>query len=131
MLRSHPRELGFGFLHGLASSAGQTYVIPLYLPGIKQSFAIGDTAVASLYAIAKISSGAVLWGSIAVMLTATVMDLFAAHRAPHSSAAVSPGTSNSLSQFFQSAASFMPAGMKCRKSRLQLVRVPGSGNGSR
>ncbi|MBW6496476.1 MAG: MFS transporter, partial [Burkholderiaceae bacterium] len=61
LLRRNPRTLGFGFLHALASSAGQTFVIALFLPDIKGSFGLGDAEVASLYAAATVASAAVLW----------------------------------------------------------------------
>lgn len=61
MLRSHPGTLGFGFLHAFASSAGQTFVIALFLPGIKASFQLGDGEVASLYAAATVVSAGALW----------------------------------------------------------------------
>jgi hypothetical protein len=45
LLRREPRALVFGLLHTFAATIGQTFVIALFLPGIKQSFALGDAAV--------------------------------------------------------------------------------------
>lgn len=61
LLRRHPAALGFGFLLALASSPGQTFVISLFLPGMKSSFGIDDAEIAGLYAVATITSAAVLW----------------------------------------------------------------------
>jgi hypothetical protein len=49
----------------MASSVGQTFVVALFLPGIKESFTLDDAQVASLYGLATVASAAVLWGSAA------------------------------------------------------------------
>jgi hypothetical protein len=54
LARHAPREIGFGFLCNLASSPGQTFLIALFLPGIKSSFGLGDAEVSNLYALATV-----------------------------------------------------------------------------
>jgi MFS family permease len=61
LIWNHPRALGFGFFHALASSAGQTFIIALFLPGMKESFGLDDAEIASLYAASTVASALVLW----------------------------------------------------------------------
>ncbi len=45
LLRREPRALAFGLLHTIAATIGQTFVISLFLPGIKTSFALSDAQI--------------------------------------------------------------------------------------
>jgi MFS family permease len=61
LLRREPRALAFGLLHTFAATIGQTFVIALFLPGIKQSFAIGDAEVSLIFTSTTLASAVVLW----------------------------------------------------------------------
>lgn len=61
LLRREPRALAFGFMHTLAATIGQTFVISLFLPGIKASFALGNAEVALLFTTTTLASAAALW----------------------------------------------------------------------
>ena len=56
-----PRALAFGLLHTLAATVGQTFVISLFLPGVKESFTLGDAQVSLLFTTATLISAAALW----------------------------------------------------------------------
>jgi MFS family permease len=61
LLRREPRALGFGLLHTVAATIGQTFVIALFLPGIKLSFGLSDAAVSFLFTGTTLASAALLW----------------------------------------------------------------------
>lgn len=61
LLRREPRALAFGFTHTLAATVGQTFVISLFLPGIKASFALGNAEVALLFTMTTLASAVALW----------------------------------------------------------------------
>lgn len=61
LLRREPRALAFGLMHMLAATVGQTFVISLFLPGIKASFGLGDAEVSLLFTITTLLSAAALW----------------------------------------------------------------------
>lgn len=61
LLRREPRALAFGLLHTFAATIGQTFVIALFLPGIKQSFALGDAEVSLIFTSTTLASAVVLW----------------------------------------------------------------------
>jgi MFS family permease len=61
LLRREPRALSFGLLHTFAATIGQTFVIALFLPGIKQSFAFGDAEVSLIFSSTTLASAVVLW----------------------------------------------------------------------
>jgi predicted MFS family arabinose efflux permease len=61
MLRSEPRALAFGLLHTFAATIGQTFVIALFLPGIKQSFGLSDAEVSLIFTGTTLASAILLW----------------------------------------------------------------------
>jgi MFS family permease len=61
LLRREPRALAFGLLHTLAATIGQTFVISLFLPGIKAAYALGDAYLALLFTATTLASAAALW----------------------------------------------------------------------
>ena len=61
VLAREPRALAFGLLHTVSATIGQTFVISLFLPGIKASFALGDAQVALLFTLTTVASAAALW----------------------------------------------------------------------
>jgi MFS family permease len=61
VLTREPRALAFGLLHTIAATIGQTFVISLFLPGIKESFGLGDAQVALLFTLTTVASAAALW----------------------------------------------------------------------
>lgn len=61
LAREEPRAIAFGMLCMLASSPGQTFLIALFLPGMKGSFGLGDAEIANLYGVATVLSALVLW----------------------------------------------------------------------
>jgi MFS family permease len=61
VLTREPRALAFGLLHTIAATIGQTFVISLFLPGIKASFGLGDAQVALLFTLTTVASAAALW----------------------------------------------------------------------
>jgi MFS family permease len=61
LLRREPRALAFGLMHMLAATVGQTFVISLFLPGIKASFGLGNAEVSLLFTITTLVSAAALW----------------------------------------------------------------------
>ena len=61
LVTRQPRALAFGFLHTISATIGQTFVISLFLPGIKASFALGDAHVALLFTLTTVASVLALW----------------------------------------------------------------------
>ncbi|MGZ8229686.1 MAG: MFS transporter [Burkholderiales bacterium] len=61
VLRRAPGVVAFGLLHTVSATIGQTFVISLFLPGIKESFALGDAQVALLFTITTLASAVALW----------------------------------------------------------------------
>jgi MFS family permease len=61
LLRREPRAVAFGLLHTVAATIGQTFVISLFLPGIKESFALSDAQVSLLFTATTLASAAALW----------------------------------------------------------------------
>ncbi|MGZ8212395.1 MAG: hypothetical protein ACXWUH_17970, partial [Burkholderiales bacterium] len=61
VLRRAPGVVAFGLLHTVSSTIGQTFFISLFLPGIKESFALGDAQVALLFTITTLASAVALW----------------------------------------------------------------------
>jgi MFS family permease len=61
LLRREPRAIGFGLLYTIAASVGQTFLISLFLPGIKASFALDDASVSLLFTMTTLASAAALW----------------------------------------------------------------------
>jgi MFS family permease len=61
LFRRAPRAVAFGLLHTLAATIGQTFVISLFLPGIKESFALGDAQVSLLFTGTTLASALALW----------------------------------------------------------------------
>ena len=59
-LRTHGRLLAFGMLMTFCSSFGQTYFISLFSGEIRAGFGLSDGDFGSLYAVATLSSAAVL-----------------------------------------------------------------------
>jgi hypothetical protein len=60
LLRREPRALAFGLLHTFAATIGQTFVTALFLPGIKQSFALGEADVSLIFTATTLASAVVL-----------------------------------------------------------------------
>ena len=60
LLKSDPGPIGFGFLHSLASSVGQTFFISLFVPSIAVALAISEAEFASIYAVATLASAVTL-----------------------------------------------------------------------
>lgn len=56
-----PGVLAFGLLHTVAATVGQTFLISLFLPGIKAGFALGDAEVALLFTVTTLASAVALW----------------------------------------------------------------------
>jgi predicted MFS family arabinose efflux permease len=73
LLRREPRALSFGLLHTIAATIGQTFVISLFLPGIKASFALSDAHVAVLFSAATLASAVAVWKIGALMDRADVV----------------------------------------------------------
>jgi MFS family permease len=61
LLRREPRALAFGFLYTAAATVGQTFLISLFLPGIKASLELDDAAISLLFTLATLASAAALW----------------------------------------------------------------------
>lgn len=61
LLTREPRALAFGLLHTISATIGQTFVISLFLPGIKASFGLGDAQVALLFTLTTVASALALW----------------------------------------------------------------------
>ena len=61
LLRREPRALTFGLLHTIAATVGQTFVIALFLPGIKASFGLGDASISLIFTGTTLASAIVLW----------------------------------------------------------------------
>jgi predicted MFS family arabinose efflux permease len=61
LLRREPRALAFGVLHTLGATIGQTFVIALFLPGIKESFALRDGSISVMFTGTTLASAALLW----------------------------------------------------------------------
>jgi len=61
LLRREPGPIAFGLLHTVAATVGQTFVISLFLPGIKESFALSDAQVSLLFTATTLASAAALW----------------------------------------------------------------------
>ena len=61
LLQREPRALAFGLLHTVAATVGQTFVIALFLPGMKASFALSDAGVSLLFTGTTLVSAAAVW----------------------------------------------------------------------
>jgi MFS family permease len=61
LLRREPRAIAFGLLHTIAATVGQTFLISLFLPGIKAAFGLGDAGVSVLFTATTLASAAALW----------------------------------------------------------------------
>jgi MFS family permease len=61
VLTREPRALAFGLLHTVAATIGQTFVISLFLPGIKEAYELSAAQVALLYTTTTLASAAALW----------------------------------------------------------------------
>jgi MFS family permease len=61
LLQREPRALAFGLLQTVAATVGQTFVIALFLPGIKASFALSDAEVSLLFTGTTLVSAAAVW----------------------------------------------------------------------
>jgi MFS family permease len=61
VLTREPRAFAFGLLHTTSATIGQTFVISLFLPGIKESFGLNDAQVALLFTLTTVASAAALW----------------------------------------------------------------------
>ena len=60
LTRNHARFLAFGFLMAFTSSAGQTYVIGIFGPDIREVFELNHTQWGSIYLIGTLCSALVL-----------------------------------------------------------------------
>jgi len=58
--RTHPRFLGFGFLLAFLSSAGQTYFIGVFGPGIRADFNLNAGEWGQIYLLGTLASAAVI-----------------------------------------------------------------------
>ena len=58
--RSHPRFLGFGFLLAFLSSAGQTYFIGVFGPGIRADFGLNAGEWGQIYLLGTLASALVI-----------------------------------------------------------------------
>ena len=61
LLRREPRAVAFGLLHTLAATVGQTFLISLFLPGVKESFALSDAQLSLLFTGTTLASALALW----------------------------------------------------------------------
>lgn len=61
LVRREPRPLAFGLLYTIAATIGQTFLISLFLPGIKTALGLGDAQVALLFTLATLASAVALW----------------------------------------------------------------------
>ena len=61
LLRREPCAVAFGLLHTVAATIGQTFVISLFLPGIKEGFSLSDAQVSLLFTGTTLASAAALW----------------------------------------------------------------------
>lgn len=61
LLRREPRPLAFGLLYTIAATIGQTFLISLFLPGMKTALGLGDAQVALLFTLATLASAVALW----------------------------------------------------------------------
>jgi MFS family permease len=61
LLRREPSALAFGLLHTFAATIGQTFIIALFLPGMKQSVGVGDAEVSLIFTTTTLASAVVLW----------------------------------------------------------------------
>lgn len=61
MIRREPQALGFGLLHTIAATIGQTFIVSLFLPGIKASFGLSDAQVSLIFTTTTLASAAALW----------------------------------------------------------------------
>src|SRR4051812_28155335 len=61
LLRRDPRVLAFGLLQTVAATVGQTFVIALFLPGIKASFGLSDAALSLIFTGTTLASAVLLW----------------------------------------------------------------------
>ncbi|MCB9301139.1 MAG: MFS transporter [Lewinellaceae bacterium] len=55
-LRQHPRLLAFGFTLAFFSGFGQTFLLSLYVPALAGEFALSNTQLSSLFAVATLAS---------------------------------------------------------------------------
>ena len=60
LLQNHYRSLAFGFLMAFASSAGQTYLVGVFGPGIQQSFGLSHSAWGIIYMVGTLASSVVI-----------------------------------------------------------------------
>lgn len=60
LFRSHPHLLLFGLLTAMFSGPGQTFLVSLFIPGMRDSFAMTQTGIAGLYSGATLLSAFLL-----------------------------------------------------------------------
>ncbi len=56
LVSSHPRYIGFGFLHYFFSGLGQTFLISFFVPHFNEAFAIDNSSFGYLYSAATVCS---------------------------------------------------------------------------
>ncbi|MBU51171.1 MAG: hypothetical protein CL920_20990 [Deltaproteobacteria bacterium] len=61
LLKVYPRYLGFGFLHTFFSSIGQTFLIALFIPSLREAFSQTATAMGSYYGMLTMMSAGLLF----------------------------------------------------------------------
>lgn len=61
LLRGEPHAIAFGVLYTVAATVGQTFLISLFLPGIKGSLGLGDAQVSLLFTATTLASAVALW----------------------------------------------------------------------
>ncbi len=61
LIKQYPRYLGFGFLHTFFSSIGQTFLIALFLPHVRQVFHQSEASMGSYYGMVTLASALTLF----------------------------------------------------------------------
>lgn len=61
LIKAYPRYLGFGFLHTFFSSIGQTFLISLFIPHLRQVFHQSEATMGSYYGMVTIASAMTLF----------------------------------------------------------------------
>ena len=60
LLRQYPQLLIFGILAATFSGPGQTFLVSLFIPGMRETFQYSQTEISSLYATATLCSALIL-----------------------------------------------------------------------
>lgn len=61
LVRTYPRYVAFGFLHTFFSSVGQTFLIALFMPSLREAFSQSAAQMGAYYGLVTIASAGLLF----------------------------------------------------------------------